>query len=325
MIQGTREERGLPQKIWRVAKWMVPAAALYYLWREGMFSPERIRLTPSTAWNLAAALVLIAVATLLVSVRFHVLLRCMGVRSTMRAQARLNFPGLLVQQVASEAVFDMMRIVGAKKMGGNNATVLAALMADRLLGLLSLTTITVCGFAWFWKGSGWAYAAVLPLGAIVLLPCGLFLASFLYERQYSWFRRIPGSAFVASIGKTLGAFRHHGGTLTVLFCSSCVTHALLFAALYFCGRTLDVPPPTPAESIVGGAVTSFTGILPLPMAGLGVGETAFGETVARMRGHSEAASYAGVFLINRILIIALGVMSWLAAITLYREARESCA
>lgn len=318
--QETPTRNGLPQRVWLICKWVIPVVALLYLWREGVFAPGTIRLTPAIVGNLAIAVCLIVVATLAVSLRFHCLLGCLGIKSTAGKQLRLNFPGLLIQQFASEAAFDGMRILAAKKMGGKNAVVLAALMADRLLGLLALTTMAVAGLAWFWKDSGWMYGAALPLAVIVMLPCGFIVANLLHEKQYSWFHRIPGSAFVASIGSMFGVYRHHAPILIGLFCSSCLTHLCLFAALYFCGQSLEHAPPTLAESIVGGVVSSFTGILPLPMAGLGVGETAFGETIARMRGHSQVASYAGVFLINRILIFGLGVVSWLVAAVVKEKA-----
>lgn len=312
-VRETPEKNGILNAVWLICKWVFPVAALVYLWHEGAFSPEKIQLTPAVAENLFIAILFIVVATLAVSMRFHYLLRCLDVASTAGKQLRLNFPGLLVQQFVSEAAFDGMRIVSAKKMGGSNASVLTALMADRLLGLLSLTTMAAVGLAWFWAGSGWLYAAAFPFAVVAVLPCVFVAADILHEKEYSWFRRMPGSAFIASIGRSLRIFRHHVRLLGWLFCTSCLTHLCLFTALYFCGQMLEQAQPSLPEAIVGGAVSSFAGIPPLPMAGLGVGETAFGETVARMRGHSLAASYASVFFVNRILVIVVGAVSWLIA------------
>lgn len=299
------------QIIWQVCKWVIPALAILYLWREGTFSASHLQLSGSACSRLPAAVLFLCLATLAVALRFHFLLRRLGVASTIPGQLWLNFPGLLVQQIASDAAFDAVRILGARRMGGKGATIFAALMADRVLGLLALTTIACAGLAWSWKDSEWLYAVLPLLLALVLLPAAFIACAALKEKGHSWTERIPGFSFLASTGSGLKEYRHSVPLLISLYGLSCLAHMCMFMALYFCGQSLLHATTSPSESIVGGAMSSFTTILPLPMAGLGVGEAAFGETVAAIRGDGEKAGYAAVFLTNRFLLLSLGAVSWL--------------
>lgn len=63
--------------------------------------------------------------------------------------------------------------------------------------------------------------------------------------------------------------------------------------------------------MAGGSLALFTTAIPLPMAGLGVGEAAFGEVVARVRGEAALADFAAIFLVYRFSSLALGTASYL--------------
>lgn len=302
---------GALKKIWSIAKWLIMAAAVYYLWREGALW-DRLRLDEAAYWAIPGAMACLFLSTALICIRFHGLVRCLGCPSDIREQAKFHFPGLLVQQIGSDAAYDIMRLIGTKRLGGAGAGVFAALMMDRLLGLLALTVIAAVGLSQLWDGPEWLLAAGGVAALLVLAPVVLALFHSLSRaRADSWLWRIPGSGFIAGVGGAVKAFRRHWAMLGGLFALSLVAHLCMFAALFFCGRALAGMELRPPEAVLAGALSTFTGVLPLPMAGLGVGEVAFGAAVAKMRGVGDAVDFAGVFLVNRFLILCLGVASWI--------------
>lgn len=301
--------------VWKVAKWAIVLFALYYLWREGVLSRDRLALAGRAAWALPLAGGFLALSNLLVALRFHCLLRRLDCPSTFSGQCALVFPGLLVQQVGSDAAFDIMRIVGARRMGGGGSAIFAALMADRLLGLMALTALAMTALPLFHDGGSWLPAALGAMAFLLAVPvCFALFHSLRDARPGSWLERLPGSRFIAGIGEAVKVYRGSLPLLAGLFLTSLTAHGCVFAALYCCGLSLAGVDLRPAEAFLAGALSTFTGVLPLPLAGLGVGEVAFGAVVARMRGAGEAGDFAGVFLVNRILLLAIGLAAfvWLA-------------
>lgn len=298
-------------RLWNVLKWLVLIAAVWYLWREGVVSADRLRLSAAAAFCLPLAGVCLCLCTALVAVRFHCLLGCLRVGSRLAGQIRVHFSGLLAQQIGSEVAYDAMRVVGTRAMGGGTADILAAAVVDRLLGLLSLTAVTMVCLAAVWGGTVW-------LGAVLFVPlalAGLGVCVALGHRaasaEGSRLRRLPGVGFAVSVCGALRQYRSSGRTLGLLFFLAVAGHMCFFLALYFCGLSLEGARTSLPEAVTGGALSSFTGALPLPMAGLGVGEAAFGEAVSVMRGAGGMADFAPVFLANRLLLLAIGAASWL--------------
>ena len=310
-VSGAAGGKGTVVRFWNVFKWLVMAAAVWYLWHEGMVSAERLRPTASAAVGLPAAVVFLGLCTAFVAVRFHCLLRCLDIASELPKQMRIHFSGLLAQQIGSEVGYDAMRVLGARSAGGGIAGILAAVVADRLLGLLSLTAVAMVCLAAVWGGKAWLGAALFVPAALAGVGVCLALAHKAASPEGAWLRRIPGVGFAVSVCGALRCYRSRGGLLLSLFFLSVAGHMCFFAALYCCGLSLESAQTSPAEAVTAGALSSFTGALPLPMAGLGVGEAAFGEAVARMRGAGEVADFAPVFLVNRLLLLAMGAVSWL--------------
>lgn len=294
---------------WNVCKWLVPVLAIGYLWREGMFSEQALALADSAGTAIPAAVACLCVSTAILVVRFHSLLRRLDCPSTLRAQTGIAFPGLLAQQIGSEVAFDLMRLYGARKLGGKTHTVVAALFVDRLLGLVSLTTVSAFGLALVWKGNDWIFAVALTLVALVAVPAALWLWQYAAGR-FPRLRRLPGAGFVESLGKSMWALRRAGPTLVALFLLSVAGQLAFIGALYCCSHAFVHAAVTPDEVLAAGAISSFTTAVPFPLAGLGIGEAAFGEVVVRMRENGNAADFAPVFLLNRVALLGIGTVSW---------------
>lgn len=294
---------------WNVCKWLIPVLAIAYLWREGMFSERTLALADSAKAAVPAAVICLCASTAILVVRFHCLLRRLECPSTLCAQTGVAFPGLLIQQIGSEVAFDLMRLYGAKKLGGETHAVVAALFVDRLLGLVSLTAVSAFGLALVWKGNDRIFAVALTLAMVAAVPAGLWLWRYAMGR-FPRLRRLPGAGFIESLGKSMWALRRAGGMLVALFLLSVAGQLAFLGALYWCGRAFVHAAVSPGEALAAGALSSFTTAAPFPLAGLGIGEAAFGEVVVRMRENGNAADFAPVFLLNRVAALGVGIVSW---------------
>lgn len=310
--RGDSPPRRRLEAVWSVGRWAILLAALGYLWHSGALSYENLRLSKRGWLAIPAAVFFIAVSTMAIGVRFHFLLRSLACPTRLKRQCGTHLSGLLLQQVGSDAAFDVLRTLSAKAAGGGMADILAAIVLDRLLGLAALTVVTGLGLAAYWSGGGLlgpAAAFLAVAGAAAMLFLAAPAVGWLERRE--WFLKIPGAIFLVSVGKSLGRFRRHGGRLAGLFMVSLFVHSSMFAALYCCGNALADAKVSPGEAWVGYGVATLTGGIPLPMAGLGVGEAAFGETVVQMRGMGESGRFASIFLLTRMLTIMLGAAAWL--------------
>ncbi|MDR2503921.1 MAG: lysylphosphatidylglycerol synthase domain-containing protein [Deltaproteobacteria bacterium] len=292
---------------WRTIRWLVPLAALFYLWRAGLFSVERLRPAQAIFWALPAALALIILNTACFGLRFHCLLRCLGLDSDFRAQWKLHFAGLLAQQVGSEAAFEAMRFAGVKAQGLPGADILAAALVDRLLGLLALIALALTALA-FYRPESRPYALAFVPGAALLILIALALCRRLAALPV-------GNGCLTSLAARLAAlllvFKGRRQRLALLLLPAAAGHVLAFLALYFCAVCLEGPSLNPLEAVAGGAVFTASQALPLPLAGLGAGETAFGAALARLRGTGSLLDFAPILLLNRLLMLAAGIIGWL--------------
>lgn len=294
-----------------IVKWSVMALAIGYLWHAGVFSLEHLAFSESWMWGLPAAAGLIALSTATVGIRFHCLLRRLGCPSTIPEQLKINFSALLAQQVGSEAGYDIVRIVGVRAMGGRGEDILAALMTDRLLGVWALTGISAAGLALCWNDTGWIVPTLVLVALLFMVPAAFLLCRWLEEnRPHSRAVKIPGVSFLAATGTSLLRYRQSRTLLGALLLASIASHFCIFMALYCCGISLAGISISPREAVIGGALASFTGALPLPLAGLGVGEVAFGGAIAHLRRGGGVVAVVPVFLVNRLLVLLLGIAGW---------------
>ncbi len=130
---------------------------------------------------------------------------------------------------------------------------------------------------------------------------------------------MPGAGFIESLGKSMWALRRAGALLLALFLLSVAGQLAFISALYCCSQAFVHAAVSPGEALAAGAVSSFTTAVPFPMAGLGIGEAAFGEVVVHMRESGNAADFAPVFLLNRVVILGIGIVSWLLMLCAGRQ------
>ncbi|HVX16332.1 MAG TPA: lysylphosphatidylglycerol synthase transmembrane domain-containing protein [Pirellulales bacterium] len=234
-------------------------------------------------WGLLALAVVAGLGgVLLTFVRWHVLVRALGLSFTLKDALRLGFLGYLLNFVSFGAVGgDLFKAVFiARQFPGRRPEAVATVVIDRLIGLYMLfvmatVAILVTGqlhnadetVRVICRGALLATAAG-AVGILVLLIPGVTQGGF-----SAMLNRLPkvGSIF----GKLLGAIRIYRSRMGMLVISAVLSvgvHTLSTLSVYLVARGLPGECPSLADHFVMIPLAFVTGVLPLPGNGLGAFE-----------------------------------------------------
>lgn len=234
-------------------------------------------------WGLLAlALVTGLGGVLLTFLRWHALMRALGLDFSLKDALRLGFLGYLLNFVSLGAVGgDLFKAVCiARQFPRRRAEAVATVILDRVIGLYMLFVLAAVAIL----GTGQlhnshetvrvisrgtlAATAAGAAGMLVLLIPGVTQGSF-----SSMLKRLPkvGPIF----GKLLGAiriYRSRWGVLLVSALLSVGVHTLSTISVYLVARGLPGNCPSLADHFVMIPLAFVTGVLPLPGNGLGAFE-----------------------------------------------------
>ncbi|HET6883951.1 MAG TPA: lysylphosphatidylglycerol synthase transmembrane domain-containing protein [Pirellulales bacterium] len=280
-------------------------------------------------WGLLAlALVTGLSAVVLTFVRWHALVRALGLPFTLKDALRLGFLGYLLNFVSFGAVGgDLFKAVFvARQFPGRRAEAVATVVLDRVIGLYMLfvmatTAILVTGqldntdetVRVICRGAIVA-TAVGAAGILVLLIPGVTQGSF-----SSMLDRVPkvGPIFAKLLGG-IRIYRRRWGVLLATALLSVGVHALSTLSVYLVARGLPGTCPSLADHFVMIPLAFVTGVLPLPGNGLGAFEAVVmmlyervpvGLQMAEGHGFVVSICYRAV----TILIALIGVCYYLAS------------
>jgi uncharacterized membrane protein YbhN (UPF0104 family) len=231
---------------------------------------------------LALALVTGLGADLLTFVRWHALVRALGLAFSLKDALRLGFVGYLLNFVSFGAVGgDLFKAVCiARQFPGRRPEAVATVVLDRLIGLYMLfvmasVSILVTGqlhnsnetVRVICRGA----LAATGLGAAALLM--LLIPGITQGGFSTLLSRLPkvGSIF----GKLLGAIRIYRSRWGVLLASALISvgvHTLSTISVYLVARGLPGECPSLPDHFVMIPLAFVTGVLPLPGNGLGAFE-----------------------------------------------------
>lgn len=299
---------------WRIAKWVFIAAAVAYLAKAGMFSWDRFRLSRGDwAWCLACAVVF-ALVIAGAALRFHFLLRTLGCGSEWRAQLRLFYGGLFLQMVGSNFAFDAMRALLMRRGGMAGGMIATSLLADRLLGLTASLFFGFSGLLLLFEPG--RYLTVLAISAALAIAAPL--APIGWRRLVSSGKcgrlaSLPGSAFVSAMGESFLLLARRPGPLLTLQAMAIAIAFASFFCIYLAAAALGVGI-TLTECVIGGAIANLVTVLPLPITGLGLGESVFGGVVAGLRDSGQIVDFAPAFFLMRMISLVVGLAAWFAVL-----------
>lgn len=282
-------------------KFAASGAILFFLWRQAD-EPLAQLADRQKHWGLLASAYLAGLAGTIVSfLRWRLLVQMLGLRFSLQDSLRLGFLGYLFNFVSLGAVGgDLFKaVVVAREHPGRRAQAVATVIVDRIVGLYALMLLAAVALAV--NGTlGHADAIVRTASQFVVAGAAVatavlglaMLPAFTGPTMSAYVERLPRVGRHAA--KLLGAValyrRNLPGLAVALGMSFCV-HLLLTLCVYLAGRGMFERGPTWGSHLAACPLAFLTGVLPLPVSGLGAFETVL-ELLYRVFGQ-EAGVVAG--------------------------------
>lgn len=244
---------------------------------------------------LAAALVCSMVTATLGFVRWHILIRALGIGAKLFDTLRLGALGFALNFVSPGSIGgDFFKAVFlAHGQPGMRTEAVATVLADRILGLLTMLVIASIGIL----TTGLLHAPSPTLhalceaillttvvgwtGFILLMFVGVLSGPWMCERM----ERLPivGKTAARLLG-TVHIFRNRKKMLACAFGVSTIMALCFVTVFYFVARGLPINEPPWAEHLVIVPVAGLVGAIPLTPSGLGTTEFAVEELYKAMPG-----------------------------------------
>lgn len=260
-------------------------------------------------------------------VRWFLLVRALGLSFSLRDAFRLGFLGYLFNFVSFGGVGgDLIKaIFVARQMPGRRAEAVATVAIDRLIGLYFLFILAsgsllltgqLTSPAVQVRVIGQAALACTGLGAVALVL--LLVPGVTNGRLSQALARLP------RIGTTLHKlilavriYRTRAGVLTAAGILSLVVHACNSVGIYLAAHGILPEAPSLAAHLVAVPLAMVTGVLPLPVGGLGAFEGVLEfmyrhipSGLAIVKGSGLLAAFA--YRLITLAIAAVGMCYYLA-------------
>jgi uncharacterized membrane protein (UPF0136 family) len=294
-----------------IVKWIVTVAAFVYLLNQGMFSSAHFSFSIDSAPWLLGTLACAFITVFGTAVRFHCVLLQLGQPSRLSSVVRMFFGGLLLRQIGSDLAFDGMRLVMLRKQGVEPAIIGTAVLTDRLFGVSTIFLIAFLFSFFYLKIENLYWLITLSLILLAAIPV-FFIAFYRFycTRDTGALFRIPGSKLALGMGEALELLSRKPVHMILLSLFSFLPFLATLFAAYCNSRILENMILSCGEAMAGASVAVLASILPLPLSGVGVGESVFGWVVSVIRGGGEIVNYAPVFFLSRLFMLTIGCVSW---------------
>lgn len=269
-----------------IAKLTLAAAILTYLVIQAQRNEGFARLVhePKQWPLLAAGLACTFAAISLSFVRWHVLVRALGLGYHFLDTMRLGALGFALNFVSLGSIGgDLFKaVLLAKDFPGRRTEAVATVMADRVMGLLLMLALASASIL----ASDWTDApqSVEILCRTILLVtagavAGVLLVLFIPALSGPWVRdlleRIPlvGST-AARLVAAVGIYRNQKRQIALAAAISLVVDVLFILSFYFIARGLPVRAPSLVQHFMIVPIANLAGAIPATPSGLGTLEAA---------------------------------------------------
>ena len=276
-------------------------------------------------WSLLAlALVCTFAAVTLSFVRWFILVRAMGLEFRLIDALRLGSLGFVLNFVALGTLGgDLFKAVFiAREQPGRRTEAVATVMADRLLGLLTMLLLASGGIL----AIGLRHSDSLPVAMLsnaILLATAvgwggagllLFVPGLLSPRMIGWVEAVPLVGPTAHrLIDAVWAYRDQKPRLLLAGGMCLVVDLLLVMSYYLVARGLPVHAPSLTQHLVIVPVANMAGAIPATPSGLGTMEAAMELLYRAMPGSPSAPPGDGtmVSLGQRITMITVALVGLL--------------
>jgi uncharacterized membrane protein YbhN (UPF0104 family) len=290
----------------------------------------------SIVWPLLAAALVCTMATATLNfVRWHLLIRAQGIVVRLIDTLRLGALGLALNYASLGSVGgDFFKAIFlAHGQPGKRTEAVATVVADRVMGLLTMLAVASCGIlvaGLLYTGS----PTVRVLCQTILLSAGVAWAGaglLLVFGGLSGTWMCGQAARIPLIGKTLArllrtvhVYRGSKGVLLAALSISVVMAMGFVTSFYLVARALPIHEPPWSQHMVIVPVAALVGALPLTPSGVGTMELAIEELYKAMPGGTQVVAGDGtlVGIGRRATEIAVALVGLVFYLTHRREVEE---
>jgi uncharacterized protein (TIRG00374 family) len=316
-------------------KLALAAAILLYLIVKARDGFAQLADQPLNWLFLAAAFACTFVAATLSFVRWHLLIRALGITTRLVDTLRLGALGLALNFVSPGSIGgDFFKAVFlAHGQPGRRTEAVATVIADRMLGLLTMLMWASIGIL----ATGLVTVSSTPVRVlsrtilITALVCWSIAALLLLVPMLSgtaitrWCEKLPfvGKTAARLLG-TVRVYRTQRRMLLAAFGISAVMALFFVTSFYMVARGLPVHEPTWAEHLVIVPTAGLVGAIPITPSGLGTMELAVEELYKTMPGGDDDRTGDGtlVALGRRTTELAVALVGLVFYFTHRRQMRE---
>jgi uncharacterized protein (TIRG00374 family) len=284
---------------------------------------------------LAAALLCTFVAATLSFVRWHLLIRAVGITVRLVDSLRLGALGLALNFVSPGSIGgDFFKAVFlAHGQPGRRTEAVATVVADRMLGLLTMLVLASLGIL----ATNLTATSTIPVRILcetILLSTLIcwtgaallfFVPALSGVRVSRWAESVPiVGRTVARLLGTVRAYRSQRRILIAAFGISTVMALFFVTSFYLVARGLPVHEPSWAEHLVIVPTAGLIGAIPITPSGLGTMELAVEELYETMPGGANSRQGEGtmVALGRRATELAVALVGLLFYLTHRRQIEE---
>lgn len=260
-------------------------------------------------------------------VRWHLLIRALDINIRLVDTLRLGALGFALNFVSPGSIGgDFFKAIFlAHGQPGRRTAAIATVIADRVIGLLTMTLLASIGIlATGLLSTGSAdlqmlCRTILVVTVILWVGFALVLSSRAFTGE--WLRRLVSKLrfsgkTILQLLDTVDAYRERKPTLLTAFCVSLAMALCFVTAFFMVARALPIQHPTWAQHLVIVPVAGLAGALPLTPSGLGVMEYAVQEMYKAMPGGTELSGNDGTLVaigrrLNDIVVAVIGLVFYL--------------
>jgi len=307
------------RKLWGSIRFAIGIGLFAYLAKSGIIDLDTLKRL-STAWPITlAALALMGVDVLMMSLRLSWLLQPHGLRLSLDKSLQLTFVSFFFTTFLPGSAGGALAklFYAAKENEGRRTEIATVVIFDRAVGLFSLLILSLA-FVPFFPRLIWEVTALRVLVVIVaVLTVGLLALLFvcLFDRspanRAAWWilRRMPWSHLSDRVIRTLAFYRRSPGTFLAAFAASLVANFSVAAVAALAVLVLH-PSYFSLKLFLVIPMGYIANSLPLTPGGLGVGETAF-DSLFKLTGLGGGADALLCWRIWSLPIALLGLVYYL--------------
>lgn len=321
--------------VFTLAKLALAVAILAYLVAKAHDGFSRL-IQQTIAWPLVAAGMLCTFAACTASfVRWHLLIRAVGIDVRLVDSLRLGALGLALNFVSPGTIGgDFFKAIFlAHGQPGRRTEAVATVVADRIVGLLTMLVIASIGILLSELMDSPSPALRVLCRAILtativswtVFALLLVVPGLTGPRVARWAEAVPIAG--RTIARLIGAVQTYRGqkqTLLAAFGLSGLLALVFVSSYYFVARGLPIKEPSWTEHLVIVPVAGLVGAIPITPSGLGTLELAVEELYKAVPGGAEVERGDGtlVALARRVTELAVALVGLLFYLTHRREVEE---